>query len=416
MDSLTQITLGAAMGELTLGKKIGNRAMIWGAIAGTIPDLDVLAGIGMSEIDALAFHRGPTHSLLFAFTTPWLFAWLADRWYAEGHHAGRPVRVLRMILRGAATGAVAVGLLWLASSRSMIWAAATTIPLLAAVYFLLPWVRRPLIASAADPPDAEYRDWVRLFFWAILTHPILDAFTSYGTQLFLPFSDVRVAFNAIAVVDPIYTIPFLGALILAARLTRDSVTRRKLVLFGVIWSTVYLGLCSVNKLHVDRIFARSLEEQGIEATRFTISPSIFNNVLWSGVAETPTHFYLGSYSLFDTEAKITDLVPLEKRSPEPEAILDDPTWKILRWFSNGYFLTEPMPGGTYNFYDLRYGGMPGRHESHSKRFIFSFNLEQGPLGWVMKQNEPERREVAGSFSALWTRLKGNSTGGFSHSR
>ena len=43
MDSLTQIVLGAACGELAAGKKIGNRALLWGAIGGTIPDLAVLS-------------------------------------------------------------------------------------------------------------------------------------------------------------------------------------------------------------------------------------------------------------------------------------------------------------------------------------------------------------------------------------
>ena len=67
MDSLTQIVLGAAVGELALGKKIGNRAMIWGAIGGTIPDLDVLANAFMHPIDSLAFHRGITHSIFFQY-------------------------------------------------------------------------------------------------------------------------------------------------------------------------------------------------------------------------------------------------------------------------------------------------------------------------------------------------------------
>ena len=44
MDSLTQIVLGAACGEIVLGKKIGNRALLFGAIGGTIPDLDVFIG------------------------------------------------------------------------------------------------------------------------------------------------------------------------------------------------------------------------------------------------------------------------------------------------------------------------------------------------------------------------------------
>ena len=67
MDSLTQIVLGAACGELTLGRKIGNRAMLFGAIGGTIPDLDVFIGklLFNNEIDITAFHRGFMHSFLF---------------------------------------------------------------------------------------------------------------------------------------------------------------------------------------------------------------------------------------------------------------------------------------------------------------------------------------------------------------
>ena len=50
MDSLTQIVLGASVGELVLGKKIGNKSILWGAIAGTIPDLDVLLRYFTDEI------------------------------------------------------------------------------------------------------------------------------------------------------------------------------------------------------------------------------------------------------------------------------------------------------------------------------------------------------------------------------
>jgi len=58
MDSFTQIALGAAVGETVLGKKVGNRAMVWGAVGGTIPDLDILANFFTDEMTALAFHRG----------------------------------------------------------------------------------------------------------------------------------------------------------------------------------------------------------------------------------------------------------------------------------------------------------------------------------------------------------------------
>ena len=54
MDSLTQIVLGASVGEAALGRKVGNRAMVWGAIAGTIPDLDVISNGFMTPIDSIS--------------------------------------------------------------------------------------------------------------------------------------------------------------------------------------------------------------------------------------------------------------------------------------------------------------------------------------------------------------------------
>lgn len=66
MDSLTQIVLGAAVGEAVLGRKVGNRAMLYGAIAGTIPDLDILSSYFTDTVTALEIHRGFTHSILFS--------------------------------------------------------------------------------------------------------------------------------------------------------------------------------------------------------------------------------------------------------------------------------------------------------------------------------------------------------------
>ena len=68
MDSITQIVLGAACGEAVLGKKLGNKALLYGAIGGTIPDLDVFLGdfLFSNEIQSMAFHRGIMHSIFFA--------------------------------------------------------------------------------------------------------------------------------------------------------------------------------------------------------------------------------------------------------------------------------------------------------------------------------------------------------------
>ena len=66
MDSLTQIVLGAAVGEAVLGKKVGNKAMLYGAIAGTIPDLDVLARYFVDTVTATEWHRGFSHSIFLS--------------------------------------------------------------------------------------------------------------------------------------------------------------------------------------------------------------------------------------------------------------------------------------------------------------------------------------------------------------
>ncbi len=66
MDSVTQIALGAAVGEKVLGHKVGNKAPLWGAALGILPDLDVLGAAFLSGTDQLGFHRWVSHSLLFA--------------------------------------------------------------------------------------------------------------------------------------------------------------------------------------------------------------------------------------------------------------------------------------------------------------------------------------------------------------
>ena len=75
MDSLTQLTFGAACGEAVLGKKIGRRALVWGAILGTLPDLDVFIPLG-GPVNDFVYHRGFSHSLIFLALLSPIIAWL----------------------------------------------------------------------------------------------------------------------------------------------------------------------------------------------------------------------------------------------------------------------------------------------------------------------------------------------------
>lgn len=83
MDSLTHVVLGAAIGEAVLGKKIGRKAMLWGALADTIPDFDVFASPCFTDAQQLMVHRGITHSFLFVAVMAPLLGWLFYRWYKK---------------------------------------------------------------------------------------------------------------------------------------------------------------------------------------------------------------------------------------------------------------------------------------------------------------------------------------------
>ena len=77
MDSLTQAALGGAVGYAVLGNKVGRKAAVWGAILGTLPDLDVFLPYG-GDVEAFTYHRGFSHSLLVHLLISPLIVWLAQ--------------------------------------------------------------------------------------------------------------------------------------------------------------------------------------------------------------------------------------------------------------------------------------------------------------------------------------------------
>jgi inner membrane protein len=80
MDTLTHIAIGACIGEIALGKRIGRKAMMVGAAAQSLPDIDFLAAFWLDTTRNLLAHRGFTHSLLFAVLASLAMAALLRRW------------------------------------------------------------------------------------------------------------------------------------------------------------------------------------------------------------------------------------------------------------------------------------------------------------------------------------------------
>lgn len=89
MDIVTQTVLGAAVGEFVLGRKVGNKAILWGAVGGLIPDLDIIARPFLSDVDGLFFHRGITHSIIFAFLLAPPLGWLIHKLHRKKENATR---------------------------------------------------------------------------------------------------------------------------------------------------------------------------------------------------------------------------------------------------------------------------------------------------------------------------------------
>ncbi|MEE9408044.1 MAG: metal-dependent hydrolase [Polaribacter sp.] len=362
MDSLTQIILGAACGEIVLGKKIGNKALLFGAIGGTIPDLDVFIGrfLYSNEIQAMAFHRGFMHSVLFAILGCFVFGWLTHQFYENS----KKIKSIEKIFS---------------------WNK-----------FLL-----KIYTKYINEIPTTNKNWIWLFFWAIFTHPLLDCFTPYGTQLFAPFSDYRVAFNNISVVDPLYTLPFLICLIVVMFFKRTNTKRLKWTKIGIYISSFYMLFTIGNKIYIDSVFKKSFEKAGISYTRFSAQPSLLNNILWYAVAETKDKYYLTFYSLFDKSATADKIITVEKNHDLID--MNDKNLQTLAWFSNDYYnITKREKIGTYKYVDLRYP-MLNPDDINTSVFNFTIFFENDKWDILPFNGNPPSKEDFGKFIE---RLKG----------
>lgn len=398
MDSLTQIVLGAAVAEAAIGKKIGNRAMVWGAIAGTIPDLDVISNAFMSPIDALAFHRGPTHSALYLTILAIILGWLIP-WYYKQKWSKTFAVISWCILIVAIAGSIS-----LLGSLSLTKVSISLAFLIGGGFL----IKRQYSRSTYDQPTATVRQWQWMFFLALVTHPILDCFTTYGTQILLPFSSQRVAFNNIAVADPLYTLPFIACLIMAMLYNKNNPKRAKWNYIGLTISSIYMLVTIFNKTRINTIFENSLSQDQISYSRYMTTPTILNNILWSGIAEGDSAYYYGTYSFFDKDKKFELKSISKNRSEFGEDINTDPTLKTLRWFSDDYFQLKRKNLDSLEYYDLRFGTFKMK-KNDPDQFVFKFNLtEDKDKNYILKDQgtRPRDANFGEAFATLWQRMMG----------
>lgn len=129
-------------------------------------------------------------------------------------------------------------------------------------------------------PDVKF---ARVFVWSLLgvaSHGLLDAMTSYGTRLLWPFSDERVAWNVISVIDPLFSVPL--AILLGIAVWKRS---RRGARIAALWAIFYLVIGALQQHRAEQIVTHWADEAGIDAIRVVAKPSFANLVLWRGLVD-----------------------------------------------------------------------------------------------------------------------------------
>ena len=332
MDSFTQIVLGIATAEFVAGKKLQNKTFLYGAVLGTIPDLDVVVGKFMNVVDGVAIHRGLSHSLLF-------FVILA--------------------------------------------------PLLG---FLISKMEKGKL-------DFKAASW--MVFWCLTTHVLLDAFTTWGTQILWPL-EYRFALKTIFVIDPLYTIPLLLSLLYVFK-NKDYTVRKTYLKRGLWISTGYLLLTCVLKLLAVNQFEKALEQQNISYQEIIVKPTALNTILWNANVVTTEGYFIADYSFLDTQPISFTYYAKNKALEQKVEHVED--FQKLKNISEGWYLLTEDNQSIY-FNDLRFGLLTTSTEN--PQFVFSYQFVPDFEGKLIAKEVPKsNRDGKALLHTIFTRIKGN---------
>jgi inner membrane protein len=321
MDLITQGILGSAVGQAGFQHKLGKKAVLWGALIGMAPDLDILVKISSNPLAEQLYHRGFTHSLFFAPLVAPLFAALLCQYYDKK-------------------------------------------------------VKSPL-----------YSTWFWLAFWALITHPLLDLFTTYGTQLLSPLSNYRFSLSAIAIIDPLYSIPLLAVVLFGLRGKSQSFCRY-LTSSMLFLTTTYLfyGIsCNQKALGLAR---QSIGQHG--SIMINSYPTLLQIHVRRLVAHVGNQVWIAYTTTYPGSNYPIRWEKYDKAPPKAcQSFLATPEAQIYEWFSDGdYFMTQTH--NTLKMQDLRFGFI-----GSSQLGIWGLYAKINPDGSV--QNSPQKFSIPTKF-------------------
>lgn len=250
------------------------------------------------------------------------------------------------------------------------------------------------IASRVHGQRDLLRRWWLALWLALVTHPLLDYMTVYGTQLLQPFSEHPFGLGSIFIIDPLYTVPLLVGVGVA--LARRSDRGLRWNAWGLGLSCAYLAWTAAAQWQVRDIARETLARQGIAAQALLVTPAPFNTVLWRVVAMQEDRYFEGFYSVLDPERTIR--FTAHERSTALQRELGT-LWPVQRmaWFSRGFYRLHEREGQAF-LTDLRMGQEPA--------YVFDFLVARRGSGWqpVTPVNMGLRGDVGKGLRWIWQRI------------
>ncbi len=244
---------------------------------------------------------------------------------------------------------------------------------------------------------AIFKHWLLAMWLALVTHPLLDTFTIYGTQLLYPLSEHPFSIGSMFIIDPIYTLPLLIGVIVALARKQFAGLRWNAVALG--FSCLYLAWSVGAQAHVEGIVRAQLSAQGQGSAKFFVTPAPLNTIAWRIVTMNEQSYSEGFYSFLDSDRQINF-----DRFPHQPALINElkDNWAAQRmaWFTHGFYSLREVKGQAI-LTDLRMGQEPG--------YVFQFALAQREgTGWkeIPSVAQGNRGDAAKALPWLWERIKG----------
>ncbi|NUM35296.1 MAG: metal-dependent hydrolase [Candidatus Brocadiae bacterium] len=246
--------------------------------------------------------------------------------------------------------------------------------------------------------------WTALAFLALVTHPILDLFTSYGTQLLAPWTWEKLAIDAIPIIDFFYTVPLFLVLLSGSMHFFSYKFRRNFALAVLFITSSYIGCGYLQAQKAISIAKNQLIPDNIKIEKIRAVPSLLNIFLWRVVVQDDqTNFHVGFISTLNPKPIAFHTVINEKH-PLIQKALDSHQGKVFQCFSMGLLsakIKKTSQGYRIFLCDMRYGLVKDPSQ-HIFGVIFDLNQE-GKIKSAYRSPRPPIR-FQEELQAIWENL------------